>query len=687
VTNKFVTTWLFSEEDFMNFSAMLTTSNQSVKRRLSVILTLLCLAVIALGAVLLRLPAASALGGQDPAPQAVGGVTVTTWGASPQSAAEQNATPMQFNNQTIRTIARISKGGDQVRVQLSNVFGTGPLQIGAASLARHVSGAQIDTNTNRTLLFGGQGSVSIPAGASVVSDPVFLQTPDLAELAVSVWLPNSTSARTVHSFSAQTTFISPSGMGNITEIASLPIGSTSQSRFFVTSIDVRASTATRAIVTIGDSITEGVGSTGDANRRWPDRLAERLISNNFDRTVVNEGIGGNRLLADVVGPSVLSRFDRDVLTQSSVGFVVVLIGVNDLGFGQNVTLDGMLQGYRQLTARAHMRGLKIYLATILPYEGSFYFNSAREVIREQINTAIRNNSLDADGFFDFESVIRNPSRPTTYLPQFDSGDHLHPNDAGYQAMANSMDLTKFNDSVPTPTPTPTPIAANFTLSANPSNLTINQGASGMSTITITRTGGFSSSVTLSASGLPSGVTATFNPASTSTTGTSSALTLTVSSAATAGMTSIAITGAGGGLTRTTTVILTVAGGGGGTGGVTITPVINSSGPFFGEEALRLANTGAITSLSITITVQRTTGVGFNGQYNTVGGQILQSNSVTAATITYQFTLAAGQTLGPGTNYLFAAQTTGTGTIHPTTGDTYTVTYTTGGASFTQTGHF
>jgi endo-1,4-beta-xylanase len=233
----------------------------------------------------------------------------------------------------------------------------------------------------------------------------------------------------------------------------------------------------------------------------------------------------------------------------------------------------------------------------------------------------------------------------------------------------------------------TPVAANFTLSASPANLTINQGASGTITITITRSGGFSSSVTLSASGLPSGVTATFNPATTTTTGTSSALTLTVSSAATAGMTSITITGAGGGLTRTTTVILTVAAGGGGTGGVTLTPVINASGPYFGEEALRLANTGTITSLSITITVQRTTGVGFNGLYNTVGGQILQSNSVTAATITYQFTLAAGQTLSPGTNYLFAAQTTGTGTTHPTIGDTYTATYTTGGVSFTQTGHF
>jgi len=230
---------------------------------------------------------------------------------------------------------------------------------------------------------------------------------------------------------------------------------------------------------------------------------------------------------------------------------------------------------------------------------------------------------------------------------------------------------------------PTP---DFTLSASPASLTINQGASGTSTITITRTGGFTSSVALSASaGLPAGVTASFNPASA--TGNSSVLTLTVPSATPTGSSTVTITGTGGGLTKTTTIALTVAGGGGGTGGVTVTPVINASGPWFSEEALRLDNPGgAITALSVTLTVQRTTGVGFNGQYNTVGGQILQSNTVAATTITYQFTLAAGQTL-TGANRLFAAQMTGSGTVHPTSGDTYTVTYTTGGVSFTQTGHF
>jgi phosphoheptose isomerase len=228
---------------------------------------------------------------------------------------------------------------------------------------------------------------------------------------------------------------------------------------------------------------------------------------------------------------------------------------------------------------------------------------------------------------------------------------------------------------------PTP---DFTLSADPSSLTINQGASGASAITITRSGGFTGSVALAAGGLPSGVTASFSPAST--TGNSSALTLTASSAAATGPATVTITGTGGGLTRTATVALTVAGGGG-SGGVTVTPVVNASGPWFNEEALTLSNTGAVTALTVTIVIQRTTGVSFNGQYNTLGSSILQSNSSVATTITYQYALASGQTLGPGTNRLFAAQMSGSGTIHPTTGDTYTVTYTAGGVSFTQTGHF
>jgi hypothetical protein len=227
-------------------------------------------------------------------------------------------------------------------------------------------------------------------------------------------------------------------------------------------------------------------------------------------------------------------------------------------------------------------------------------------------------------------------------------------------------------------------APDFTLSSNPSSLAVNQGASVASTIAIARVGGFASSVALSASGLPSGVTASFNPSST--TGTSSAVTFMASSAATPGLTNVTISATGGGLTRATTIALTVNGGGG-TGGVTVTPAINANSPWYNEEVIRLNNTGTITSLSVTIVIQRTTGVGFNGQYNTVGGQILQSNTVTAATITYQFNLASGQTLGPGTNRTFAAQMGGAGTIHPTSGDTYTVTYITGGVTYTQTGHF
>ncbi|HEX5082157.1 MAG TPA: xyloglucanase [Blastocatellia bacterium] len=230
-----------------------------------------------------------------------------------------------------------------------------------------------------------------------------------------------------------------------------------------------------------------------------------------------------------------------------------------------------------------------------------------------------------------------------------------------------------------------PQTPDFSLSPNPTGLTINRGASGTSTITITRTGGFTSGVALAASGLPAGVTASFAPAST--TGTSSVLTLAASGAATLGAATVTVTGTGGGLMRTTSISLTVNDSGGGTGGVTVTPVISASGPWFNEQAVRLDNTGVITSLSITIVVQRTTGLGFSGQYNTVGGQILQSNSSSATAITYQFDLANGQTLGPATNRLFAAQMSGTGTAHPTSGDTYTVTYTTGGVNFTRTGTF
>jgi len=225
---------------------------------------------------------------------------------------------------------------------------------------------------------------------------------------------------------------------------------------------------------------------------------------------------------------------------------------------------------------------------------------------------------------------------------------------------------------------------NFGISPNPASLTVSRGASGTSTITITRTGGFTASVSLSASGLPAGVTANFNPLST--TGTSSVLTLSASSAATIGTFPITITGSGGGLTKTATISLTVADGNN-TGGVTVTPVVATQSNFFNEEQVKIANTGTITALTVTVVIQRTTGINFSGQYNTVGGQIAQSHTTATSTVTYTFTLNAGQTLSPGTNWIFAEQTSGTGTAHPTSGDTFTVAYTTGGQNFTQSGHF
>jgi hypothetical protein len=229
-----------------------------------------------------------------------------------------------------------------------------------------------------------------------------------------------------------------------------------------------------------------------------------------------------------------------------------------------------------------------------------------------------------------------------------------------------------------------PPAPDFSLSATPSNLTINRGASGSSTIGITRSGGFTGNVTMSASGLPAGVTATFNPGPA--TGANSTLTLAASGTAAIGTANVSLIGSGGGLTRTVPMILTVNAASG-TGGVTVTPRINANSPWYNEEVIRLTNAANITSLSIAITIQRTGGIGFNGQYNTVGGLIQQSNSSTASAITYQFTMAPGQALWPGANWTFAAQTNGNGMLHPVAGDTYSVTYTTGGATYTQTGHF
>ena len=376
---------------------------------------------------------------------------VATWGASPQSRLESlfgpPPVPQQFEDQTIRMIARISKGGEALRVRLTNTFGTESLVIGAARVAVHAGGGMIHGGTDRALTFGGSPTITIPPGAPALSDPVDLEVDDLAELAVSVYLPESTAGVTAHSLGRQTTYISTAGdyTGEIT----FPTGSTTQIRYFFSGVEVLADKNTRAIVTLGDSITDGFAATVDANNRWPDQLAERIFSapDHDKLAVVNEGISGNRVLNTVVGPAGLARFDRDVIAQTGVAFATVMLGINDIGFAaflpaQAVTAERIIQGYRQMIVRAHARCIKIFGATLTPFEGAGYFTPEGEEKRQAVNDFIR-NSGEFDGVIDFDAVIRDPAEPTRMLPVYDSGDHLHPSDAGYDAMADAIDLQLF----------------------------------------------------------------------------------------------------------------------------------------------------------------------------------------------------------------------------------------------------
>jgi lysophospholipase L1-like esterase len=376
---------------------------------------------------------------------------VTTWGASPQPIA--GPATAQFNNQTVRMIARISKGGDQIRVWLNNTFGADSLVIGAAHLAKHGAGADIEPGSDHALNFGGSPTITIPPGASVVSDPVDLNVPDLTELAVSIYLPNPTRASSVHTLGNQTTYISGADVGDLTAAVTIPTPTTTPTRYFLSGIEVRAQGKAKAIIALGDSITDGFGSTANANRRWPDRLAERLLNHHSPPrlSVVNEGLMGDRIVYNAAPPKALSRFDRDVIAQTNAAFVILLVGTNDIGFsasaGQAVRAEEIIQAYRQIISRARLKGLKIIGGTLPPFEGTIHFTpeGAREgeTIRQAVNEFIRHGG-EFDDVVDFDLALRDPSRPTRLLPLYDSGDHLHPNDAGYEAMANAVDLRIFD---------------------------------------------------------------------------------------------------------------------------------------------------------------------------------------------------------------------------------------------------
>jgi lysophospholipase L1-like esterase len=371
---------------------------------------------------------------------------VATWAASPMAASDSRQAARGFGNQTVRDIIYTSVGGDALRVRLSNLFGTRPLTIGGASVGSVLDGAVLVPGSGRPLTFGGSASVTIPAGSTVTSDPLSWTVLPLAEMAISLYLPDPTGPSTNHGYAGQTNFIAAGDQ--VADAQGTSFSERVQSWYFATEVDVRSATADGTIVAFGDSITDGIGSESGADDRWPDDLARRLNASLGDRApgVVDEGIAGNRVLSGsrCFGQSALTRFERDALSEPGVRAVIVLEGINDIGFAMNpanactlpvsrqLTAAQIEAGYLRLIAMAHARDIKVYLGTLTPAP-------AREPLRSEVNRWIM-DSRAADGVIDFAAVTSAPDDPRYYNPAYNSGDNLHPNDLGYDAMANAIPL-------------------------------------------------------------------------------------------------------------------------------------------------------------------------------------------------------------------------------------------------------
>jgi len=376
---------------------------------------------------------------------------VGTWAASPMAA---NNPDGKFgapgtDGTTLREIVHISIGGPSVRVILTNEFGLDPLTISAAQIALSSGTSAINPGTAAALTFGGKPSIVIPPGALAVSDPAPLKVAPASNLAVSLFLPDQpVSQLTFHPFADQTNYLVP---GNVVSAASLDTPQTFFTWDFLKGVDVTADNKAASIVTFGDSITDGAHSTRDANARWPDILARRLQADKKTAHlgVLNQGIGGNRILHDTTGPAALARFDRDVIAQTGVKYLVILEGINDIGHATDptkpydvVTADDLIAGLTQLATRAHTHGIKVYGATLTPFVGAKYQSPAGEEMRQAVNKWIRTTN-QLDGVIDFDKVTTDPTHPGMFLILDDSGDHLHPGDAGYKAMGESIDLDLF----------------------------------------------------------------------------------------------------------------------------------------------------------------------------------------------------------------------------------------------------
>ena len=411
------------------------------------------------------IPAAYA-GGDYFYPPAQGKSWVGTWATAGSTTGLFDAPVVAPNDQTLRQIVRISTGGKRLRVRLSNVQGNAPLTIGAATVAHQVAGSAIDPGTMRTLTFGGETSITIAAGARVFSDPVRLRVGDLADLAISLYLPDgatdAASPVTNHVRALQTAYVSS---GDTTGETDPLIDSSMTSYFYLTGVDVRVAGHVPVIAFLGDSITNGDTSTTDANKRYPNLLAERILSRNAHpyrprrvtrAGLLNLGISGNQVTNTLIGGNAQARLDRDVLTQTGVTHLVLLAGINDIGLPSFlnaigipfplVSADAIIAGYKQIIARAKARGLRVIGATVTPaggfvLPGSDYATAEGEAKRQAVNDWIRTSGA-FDAVIDFDAVLRDPADPTVLRADL-TDDGLHPNDAGYQVMASETPLRFF----------------------------------------------------------------------------------------------------------------------------------------------------------------------------------------------------------------------------------------------------
>ncbi len=388
------------------------------------------------------------------------GVWVSTWSTAVHTPLPFPGLPPApvFENQTLRMVIRPTLSGQQVRIRFSNTYGSSPLEIGAAHIALTGHDAAILPETDRTITFNGQPSVIVPPGAPILSDPIEMKVRAFEELSVSVYLPHSAPASTTHFWAQHATYVSDSG--DFSAKGDIPKATTRLSWYFLADVEVWTSSRDAAVVTLGDSITDGVGATQGSYADWPDQLAKRLASAGTTQlAILNEGIGGNRILHDGAGINALARFDRDVLAQPGVSDLILLEGINDIGWPhmrpratkdgeppppsrfatEGVTAADLIAGMRQIIDRAHAHRIRVFGATLTPYEGADYFSKDGEQVRQAVNQWIRTGGA-FDGVFDFDAAVRDPSHPAKFRDGYQSGDHLHPSAAGYVAMAQAIDL-------------------------------------------------------------------------------------------------------------------------------------------------------------------------------------------------------------------------------------------------------